>query len=553
MAISGRANGNREILGDITVIVAAVAWLAIIVTALGYAQIFRGQRRPGAAAETPVELHVCDVSFGLLILAGFLFAASMFARLTPLVGASIAGPGFAAALLSPKLTSGLRRRSWLLLASLPVAWFVSSREVKFYDTALYHQQAVKWLSTFGLVRGVALIHFRLGFLSSWFALAAVFNHGLLAGRVPAITGGISSGLIIYAACSPLPRWISGSRSSVRSPSWMALSCMLLAVICYWNLAVSLSPDMIAWILPTTVVTYLTDESASRADRVGGAALLSALGCLTKLSLAPALGYTVILAVFYFIRGEQRVRLACWMAGALFTMGLLFAANLVASGCLVFPSPAGCLASEWSVPSATAAHVRDLISQYPSSQGLITREVLPLTGCAIAGALIALWRRRSSPFGPARTSGVFHRDCLRFDSSATAALFARLLPYAGRYRGGGALGRAYGRHASADIDSASASLAKLWPGRLRYGRRRRIRRFGDSGRRVSGLPLSEADGGLHGRPRICREPQYKQAVGVVNFSRGSRRGRDVQAGRLRPMLGCGFAVCAGGRYAAHQAS
>ena len=53
--------------------------------------------------------------------------------------------------------------------------YTSSRGYMAYDTALYHAQAIRWIEEYGVVKGLALFHFRLGYNSSSFALSALFS------------------------------------------------------------------------------------------------------------------------------------------------------------------------------------------------------------------------------------------------------------------------------------------------------------------------------------------------------------------------------------------
>jgi hypothetical protein len=72
-----------------------------------------------------------------------------------------------------------------------IAALSSTRLVRAFDTGLYHYQIVRWLSEYGTVRGLALLHFRFGFSSSWFALAAPFDFGPFQGRISGLFGGLA--------------------------------------------------------------------------------------------------------------------------------------------------------------------------------------------------------------------------------------------------------------------------------------------------------------------------------------------------------------------------
>jgi hypothetical protein len=65
---------------------------------------------------------------------------------------------------------------WLLLAGLFVATLLfSSREVLHGDTGNYHHQAVLWMSHWQLPVGLANLHGRFGFNSSWWTFSSLFE------------------------------------------------------------------------------------------------------------------------------------------------------------------------------------------------------------------------------------------------------------------------------------------------------------------------------------------------------------------------------------------
>ncbi len=58
------------------------------------------------------------------------------------------------------------------------------------DTSSYHIQMVKWIQEFGSVPGIANLHLRFGFNSSWFTSIALFSYPV-------------SGLNIYSSLNGL--------------------------------------------------------------------------------------------------------------------------------------------------------------------------------------------------------------------------------------------------------------------------------------------------------------------------------------------------------------
>jgi hypothetical protein len=356
-------------------IIAFAAWLIAFTAASGYGRlVMRGNSdSASAAAEFP------RIYTGLLILSTILLAAAAFTNLTPFVGLIALMPGIVIWWRCREKNKPARR-DFVILAF--IAMFISTREIDFYDTALYHQQSVKWLAEHGLVRGVALVNFRFGFVSSWFALAAPLNHGVTVGRV-GIIGGIPFVLAIFSGL----QFVRGLlRRQPNLTTWAIFGLLLSVVAVIWHVDSSLSPDLMAWLLPLVIVMILADTNATEADRLGRATLVSAMACLMKSTVAPIFAYCFALLVWRFFRAEKdRRKLAVFAALALSILVLLFGLNLIASGCPLFPSPLGCVSGDWSVGADTARSIQAEIEQFARASR--HHQIFPLTAAAaVASAL-----------------------------------------------------------------------------------------------------------------------------------------------------------------------
>ncbi|MBL8021344.1 MAG: hypothetical protein JNM27_16860, partial [Leptospirales bacterium] len=71
-----------------------------------------------------------------------------------------------------------------LAAFLPIlfAVYTSCKLVTWYDTPLYHLNAVRWINEFAAIPGLANFHERLGFNSSFLLFGALTNVDPLAGK-----------------------------------------------------------------------------------------------------------------------------------------------------------------------------------------------------------------------------------------------------------------------------------------------------------------------------------------------------------------------------------
>jgi hypothetical protein len=129
------------------------------------------------------DLFFAQVWTGLFSLASLALAVSTFHRLSPTFSLCVLS-AVLVLFLAPRVRrqagqvmfSGMQRATFALI--LLVAAWNATGPVELYDTGLYHYQMLRWLNQAGTVPGLALLHFRFGFSSSWFALAAAFDSGV---------------------------------------------------------------------------------------------------------------------------------------------------------------------------------------------------------------------------------------------------------------------------------------------------------------------------------------------------------------------------------------
>jgi len=344
-----------------------VVWLIAGSAAWGYSLIcFRPASGQHDLAPMAPESVAVRLYFGFVLISFVLLASALITNISWWQGLTLAVPGIVITAKhfsnadhrsvrgDPSLHSCISFGSGLLI----LAFFVSAAEVQFFDTGLYHQQMAKWLSDYGVVRGVALLHLCLGLTSSWFAAAAALNHGPLRGREAAIIGGLPFALMIMSGAAVAWRYkLTGVLAGVRGLTW-ALFCGLLVVIsALWSVESSLSPDIIVWLLPVAVALVVCEHSASKSERIGLALLLSSFVFAVKLSAAPVVAYCGVLWLWHFIRSRGgRKALLVYLGLATVVVLVVAIVNIRTSGCPLYPSPFGCGSGESSVGGAFAANV-----------------------------------------------------------------------------------------------------------------------------------------------------------------------------------------------------
>lgn len=324
---------------------------------------------------------------GVVLLALGLLALSVVAPLSPLNAGVVTAVLVAAGwmLLRRNRHPESRRRTtpdvsltrWEVMAgvgcvAMGAAAFASD-PVTLYDALVYHVGIMRWLREHGTVAGVALVHNRLAHVSAWFTLGAPFDAGAASGRVANIPLGVALLLVAGQFALAVARFVA--RRATGADVFLGLSsAMLIWVGVRYNAATS-SPDVatnaliciVAWSL--LVLSHVTPLSRVRQWQrwltprllpfvlaVGASAM--------KLFAVPA---AVAAALFYtFAPGDDRgAGLAVRRAVVCVTVALVLmlpflGANIVASGCALFPSPIGCLPAAWSVGGSAAADYADYI-------------------------------------------------------------------------------------------------------------------------------------------------------------------------------------------------
>ncbi|HUQ80031.1 MAG TPA: hypothetical protein VM076_02770 [Gemmatimonadaceae bacterium] len=271
---------------------------------------------------------------------------------------------------------------------------LASDRVTLYDSLVYHVGIMRWLHQYGAVPGVALIHNRLGHVSSWFALSAPFDAGPLAGRTANLALGIA--LLLVAAQGAIGAARIATRSATGADWYLALSAVsLIWPVLAYNAATP-SPDVAVNVLIVVVmwamlvIPRVGIGRQSKGRHVLGPRLVPfvlAVGAASmKLIALPA---AVAAAFFYVlapaddrgVRSSARRGVVCAITGLVLIAPLL-AANAVASGCPLFPSAVACIDAPWALDGARVAdyaeYIRD-VARWESRRTILAATALPWVG------------------------------------------------------------------------------------------------------------------------------------------------------------------------------
>lgn len=333
------------------------------------------------------------VWLGVVVLANVFLAFSLFTPLSPLIGALAAGGITALALgFSPVRTEALKlllkvsnRGAFISIILAIVASALTSKQVTWFDTGLYHFGSIRWMADYGAVPGLALLNNGFAFVSSWFALAAPLNPDFLGSRVSAVLNGYLLFLSLAHASVGVDKIL---RKTAERWDWFIVIFTFLTLPLFIfttflsAILISPSPDapvimitgMVAW-----AILVISDQNSPKPKNLPGhgkastthpvfkpssnsqiVPLILGVGAVTfKLNGLPLLGITGLFYAAHNWRSPKRLGLGADIL--LMLLSPMVAFGVVTSGCPLYPSSWMCTAAPWALSSERAARALSRIN------------------------------------------------------------------------------------------------------------------------------------------------------------------------------------------------
>ena len=255
------------------------------------------------------------------------------------------------------------------------AIIMASGPVGYFDTGLYHAQAVKWINEYGTVPGLGNLHHRLAFNSSWFYFSAFFDMFTFDGKTAHLVN-------LFPITFALIVCLSGFHDLVKGKISLStiLQCFLAFPLCTDRALMlvylpTLSPDLVVVILTLyvmiLVVRYLENCETGAGQQKGTQGetfiLIFSISFFLptiKMNGLPALLFPLFLLILTK-KARTTLRMAvtgCLLAGVVLLPFVVN--NIILSGYLIFPLPQIDLFSfDWKMPYKTVDAVRNNIRYY----------------------------------------------------------------------------------------------------------------------------------------------------------------------------------------------
>lgn len=236
--------------------------------------------------------------------------------------------------------------------------YSASKNINWYDTNLYHLNAVDWSQSHKAVVGLANLHIRLGFNSSFFVYSALFDNWVYYKSVSHV---VLSSLVFFLFVQMFLYSVSRKRGI--APNFSLLMIPFLVMEAWGTQAASLSTDLASFVFVILTVFYLLIDKKRYYPLV---ILLAIIAITTKLSAI----LIVVVPVFLFLWNRNKIKgvlIKSIVASLLVYLGYVLR-NIILSGWIIFPSYFGYLNLPWSVSVSGTNNLLEIIKRWARYPG-----------------------------------------------------------------------------------------------------------------------------------------------------------------------------------------
>ncbi|HUI87830.1 MAG TPA: hypothetical protein VLX61_03805 [Anaerolineales bacterium] len=276
---------------------------------------------------------------------------------------------------------------WLLLAVVTIAILENAtHKPTNYDTALYHAQVIHWIESYRVVPGLANLHDRLAYNSSWLVLVASLSFAFLGLQSFHLTNSV----IVLTATM----YFGQSFQSLIQKQY-TLANIAKAILFFLPLGLyasdlsspgtDLPPALMAWVLTALILEKVETGGLDFDMHSVVIFILSAFAVTVKLSVVVLFAPSLLLLIQLFGHQDWQ-RAAALLTTALIVFLPWLLRSVVLSGYLIFPvAQIDLFSFDWKYPLSAAAAVQNetfWFTRFPSN----TQEYVGMT----AAQWVPIW-------------------------------------------------------------------------------------------------------------------------------------------------------------------
>lgn len=224
----------------------------------------------------------------------------------------------------------------VLFFSIVITAFWTSSKINYYDTYLYHAQAIHWIEEYGVVKGLGNLHNRLAYDSAFMCYQALFSFKWLLGQsLHAANGFVCALFLAYAVLT------NGILHKKKLDLSDLFKCgMVYYIVQHRTEISSANTDMLPLLLAVYIFTKWAELEERQAEDIESWAflcILSVYGATVKLSVAALVIFAIYPIVLIIKNKKWFLMMGNLIAGFLVAFPFL-ARNVVISGYLLYPYP-----------------------------------------------------------------------------------------------------------------------------------------------------------------------------------------------------------------------
>ena len=254
-----------------------------------------------------------------------------------------------------------------------------------YDTALYHAQAIHWIESFRAVPGLANIHNRLAYNSSWLVLVASLSFAFLGLHSFHLTNSVITLATMFYFGESFQGLI---RKQITVSNIVKAILFFLPIYLYASDLSSpgtdLPPALLIWVI-TVLILEKVERQGLGFDLYSIAIfVLSVFAVTVKLSTLPLCGLALLMLVQQIWNKDWQLSTILTGTAVIILLPWLLR-NIVLSGYLIFPiSQIDVFSFDWKYPLNAITGVREALlwfNRFPTNTnkyaGLSTTQWLPI--------------------------------------------------------------------------------------------------------------------------------------------------------------------------------
>jgi len=280
----------------------------------------------------------------------------------------------------------VRTHKLFLLTAFMLLLWLSNRAmapVKPYDAGLYHLGVIRWISDYPIIPGLANLHDRFGFNSSYFLFEAMLDSGLWSHG----SHHLASGLLLLVLLVEIGSSVHKIFAKRPADLYDIMRIILLAPIIdqSFNYASSTSPDLAIYVIGLIIgvrickVLFASDNPQRRSLDICLIILLSSIGITIKVSflILSFVASLVAAGVWFWSPSKDGSVMKPLSIGAvtLAILGTWVIRNVILTGYAVYPFSGMSFDVDWKVTAESVTNINGWIQSWARNPNALPAQVL----------------------------------------------------------------------------------------------------------------------------------------------------------------------------------